>query len=81
MKPTQCECCASPLSKPVEYRRTKRDVCDRCLGFMARWLAEIENANPILTLQPCEIHHHHSQPIIIQPAQPNPFDPPYRITC
>lgn len=41
-KPVQCECCASQLAETIELDGTKRDICNNCLGFMARWLIELE---------------------------------------
>lgn len=38
---TQCDCCASQLAKPLRLGKTRRDICDDCLGFMARWWIEL----------------------------------------
>lgn len=37
----QCECCSSQLAKPLRLGKTRRDICDDCLGFMARWWIEL----------------------------------------
>jgi hypothetical protein len=41
----QCECCASPLGERVLMEHTTRMICDRCLGFITRWLIELESPN------------------------------------
>ena len=41
---TQCQCCASQLGETVAVNGVVRVVCNNCLGFMARWLIEMENA-------------------------------------
>lgn len=43
---SQCECCASPLGDEIKLHHTTRIVCLRCLGFMARWLIELEREEP-----------------------------------
>ena len=48
-----CECCASPLGERVSLRGVSKIVCDQCLGFIYRWLLDIENTNrpmPVLGL-------------------------------
>ncbi len=39
----QCECCSSCLGDKIKLEHTERIICDDCLGFMARWLIELEN--------------------------------------
>lgn len=38
----QCECCSSPLGDLIKLQGTKRIICLRCLGFLARWVIELE---------------------------------------
>jgi len=42
---SQCDCCASQLGKELRLEHTKRVICDECLGFLARWIIEL-NENP-----------------------------------
>lgn len=42
---TQCQCCASPLGNRVCLDGTERIVCDKCLGFIARWWIELGEAD------------------------------------
>jgi len=44
-KVEQCECCASPLGTPIQVEHTTRIMCDKCLGFIARWLVELDPPN------------------------------------
>jgi hypothetical protein len=37
----QCECCANPLGENIVWRGTRRVICNGCLGFIARWVAEV----------------------------------------
>lgn len=41
----QCECCASSLGKELHMEHTRRVICDQCLGFVARWVIELEHEN------------------------------------
>lgn len=43
----QCQCCASPLGEPIQLEHTKRILCTQCLGFMARWIIELEQGNKV----------------------------------
>jgi hypothetical protein len=42
----QCQCCASPLGDTIKLKHTERVICSDCLGFMARWLVELEQEPP-----------------------------------
>jgi hypothetical protein len=39
-----CQCCASPLGEKAEWKGTTRLICAKCLGFWARWMMELNNA-------------------------------------
>lgn len=47
---TQCQCCASPLGEKITWRKTQRNVCNGCLGFIARWIAEVNEGAPVVAL-------------------------------
>ena len=36
-----CQCCSSPLGVFVRVEGTERIICERCLGFIARWWIEM----------------------------------------
>ncbi len=37
-----CECCKSPLGQEATLKGVKRSVCSECLGFIYRWILDIE---------------------------------------
>jgi hypothetical protein len=41
----QCECCSSQLGDLVRVEGTTRVICNECLGFLFRWLLELETTN------------------------------------
>ena len=41
----QCECCSSPLGEAVTVDGVAKIICDKCLGFIARWLIEMDAQN------------------------------------
>lgn len=49
-----CECCSSPLvSRHAQVKGVKRWVCDQCLGFIYRWILDIDasrEASPMALL-------------------------------
>jgi len=67
----QCECCASPLGEAVTVDGVTKIVCDKCLGFIARWLIEMEQQN-------AEVSDGggHQAPECANRHRPPPFAPP-----
>lgn len=49
-----CECCNAPTGEnPAVIRSVYRNVCDQCLGFIYRWILDVEaqqNGKPLPTL-------------------------------
>ena len=45
----QCECCSSALGESVTVDGVTKIICDKCLGFIARWLIQMDAPNYLLT--------------------------------
>lgn len=48
----QCKCCASPLGEEVTIHGATEVVCNKCLGFITRWVASMKTQSTLIPAPP-----------------------------